>query len=91
MNPWAAAVIAARPADGAAAIRHLANLGDRVMFSSSPVDYGEVTHVNVQPPEHWSALFAHADLRVPSVLEDGVARFLLDLAMAHAAQTRAVD
>ena len=49
-----------RPADGAAAVRRLASLGDRVMFSSSPVDYGEVTHVNVQPPEHWSALFALA-------------------------------
>jgi hypothetical protein len=49
-----------RPADGEAAIRRLAGVGDRILFSSSPVDYREVTHVNVQPPEHWSALFARA-------------------------------
>lgn len=29
-----------------------------VLFSSSPHDYREPTHVNVQPPEHWAELFA---------------------------------
>jgi SAM-dependent methyltransferase len=29
-----------------------------VLFSSSPVDYREPTHVNVHPPEHWAELFA---------------------------------
>jgi len=47
-------------ADGEAAISRLATLGDRVLFSSSPEDFGEATRVNVQPPEHWSALFARA-------------------------------
>jgi SAM-dependent methyltransferase len=29
-----------------------------VLFSSSPLDYREPTHVNVHPPEHWAELFA---------------------------------
>jgi hypothetical protein len=29
-----------------------------VLFSSSPFDYAEVTHFNVQPPEYWARLFA---------------------------------
>lgn len=49
-----------RPADGEAAIGQLASVGDRIFFSSSPTDYAEATHVNVQPPEHWSALFARS-------------------------------
>lgn len=31
---------------------------DDVLFSSSPLDYREVTHFNVQPPEYWAELFA---------------------------------
>jgi 2-polyprenyl-3-methyl-5-hydroxy-6-metoxy-1,4-benzoquinol methylase len=41
--------------------RSIANLcahADVVLFSSSPVDYREPTHVNVHPPEHWAELFA---------------------------------
>ncbi len=49
-----------RSADGEAAIGRLASIGDRIFFSSSPTDYAEATHVNVQPPEHWSALFARS-------------------------------
>jgi hypothetical protein len=49
-------------AEGEAAIARLAAAADRVLFSSSPVDYAEATHVNVQPPEHWSALFARHGL-----------------------------
>jgi SAM-dependent methyltransferase len=29
-----------------------------VLFSSTPFNYGEVTHFNVQPPEYWGELFA---------------------------------
>jgi SAM-dependent methyltransferase len=29
-----------------------------VLFSSSPLDYREPTHVNVHPPEYWAELFA---------------------------------
>lgn len=31
---------------------------DDVLFSSSPFDYSEVTHINVHPSEYWAALFA---------------------------------
>ena len=31
---------------------------DDILFSSTPFDYKEVTHVNVHPPEYWAALFA---------------------------------
>jgi SAM-dependent methyltransferase len=49
-----------QPADGEVTIKRLASVGDRIFFSSSPNDYAEATHVNVQPSEHWSALFARA-------------------------------
>jgi hypothetical protein len=45
--------------------RALANLcasTDRILLSSSPRDHGEPTHVNVHPPEHWTALLAHHGL-----------------------------
>jgi SAM-dependent methyltransferase len=29
-----------------------------ILFSSTPNDYKEATHLNVQPPEYWSELFA---------------------------------
>jgi SAM-dependent methyltransferase len=45
-------------ADGRAAIANLCAASDRVLLSSSPFDYGEPTHLNVQPPEQWSALMA---------------------------------
>jgi SAM-dependent methyltransferase len=44
--------------DARAAIANLCAASDRVLFSSSPSDYAEPTHVNVQPPENWSAEFA---------------------------------
>jgi SAM-dependent methyltransferase len=34
-----------------------AHAGD-VLFSSTPFDHKELTHVNVQPPEHWAEQFA---------------------------------
>ena len=48
-------------ADGAAAIGNLTAATDRLLLSTSPFDYGEPTHVNVQPPEQWSALLASRD------------------------------
>jgi hypothetical protein len=49
------------------ASRALANLcaaTDRLLLSTSPHDYGEATHVNVQPPEEWAARLAqHGFLR----------------------------
>jgi SAM-dependent methyltransferase len=40
------------------AIANMCRHADDVLFSSSPVDYREPSHVNVQPPEHWAELFA---------------------------------
>lgn len=53
------------PADQAeAAIANLCRHTDDILFSSSPTDYGEATHVNVRPPEYWAELFArHGFLR----------------------------
>lgn len=31
-----------------------------VLFSSTPFDYREATHLNVQPPEYWAELFARS-------------------------------
>lgn len=31
---------------------------DRLLLSTSPTDYGESTHLNVQPPEYWAAELA---------------------------------
>ena len=44
--------------DGAAAIRNLCGCTDRVLFTSSPDDFTEETHVNVQQREYWARLFA---------------------------------
>ncbi len=41
--------------------RVLDNLGvasDRLVISTTPGDFGEATHLNVQPPEYWSAKLA---------------------------------
>lgn len=43
--------------DGSKAIQNLCSLTDTVLFSSSPDDFEEPTHVNVQQRECWSRLF----------------------------------
>jgi len=40
------------------AIANLCQHTDDILFSSSPFDYKEVTHFNVQPPEYWAEQFA---------------------------------
>lgn len=45
-------------ADAQLAIDHLTQITDRVLFSSSPVDHDEPTHINTNPPEAWAAWFA---------------------------------
>jgi SAM-dependent methyltransferase len=40
------------------AVANLCRASDRVLFSSTPGDFGEPTHLNVQPPETWAAKFA---------------------------------
>ncbi|MCC7018596.1 MAG: methyltransferase domain-containing protein [Ardenticatenales bacterium] len=40
------------------AIDAMTAAADNILFSSSPTDHVEPTHVNVQPPEAWAAAFA---------------------------------
>jgi 2-polyprenyl-3-methyl-5-hydroxy-6-metoxy-1,4-benzoquinol methylase len=46
------------PEQADAAIANLCAAGDRLLISTTPADYGEATHLNVQPPEFWAAKFA---------------------------------
>jgi SAM-dependent methyltransferase len=46
------------PADADAVIANLCAATDRLLLSTTPQDYGEATHLNVQPPEVWSAALA---------------------------------
>ena len=43
---------------GKKAIANMCAHTDRVLFSSTPFDYKETTHFNVQPPEYWAREFA---------------------------------
>lgn len=49
------------PDDGAAAIANLCAHTDLVLFSSTPDDRTEPTHVNVQPPKYWRWHFEQND------------------------------
>jgi len=49
------------PPDGRVALENLCSATGRLFLSSSPYDYGEPTHLNVQPPEQWSAILASHD------------------------------
>lgn len=40
------------------AIKNFCQYTDDILFSSSPYDYKEATHLNVQPPEYWAEHFA---------------------------------
>jgi len=40
------------------AVENLCRHTGQVLFSSTPLDYKEATHFNVQPPEYWAELFA---------------------------------
>lgn len=44
--------------DGRKAISNLCALSDRIIFSSTPDDFTERTHFNVQQREYWARLFA---------------------------------
>jgi SAM-dependent methyltransferase len=46
------------PAEAHAAVANLCAHTSDVLFSSSPEDYSEATHLNVQPVEYWARLFA---------------------------------
>lgn len=46
------------PEDADKVIANLCASTDRLLLSSTPSDYSEATHLNVQPPEAWSAALA---------------------------------
>jgi hypothetical protein len=46
------------PREAEAAIANFCRHTDDVLFSSTPFDYKELTHVNVHPPDYWAAEFA---------------------------------
>ena len=48
--------------DALKAVENFSNFSDDVLFSSTPFDYKEATHFNVQPPEIWGELFARHGL-----------------------------
>jgi SAM-dependent methyltransferase len=52
------------PSETDAAIANLCAATDTLLISTTPEDFGEPTHLNVQPPEYWSAKLAeHGFLR----------------------------
>lgn len=46
------------PAQVEQAVAVLCQHTEDILFSSTPFDYVEATHLNVQPPEYWAELFA---------------------------------
>lgn len=44
--------------DAEKAIENLCRQTDQVLFSSGIDDLGEITHINLQPPEYWASVFA---------------------------------
>jgi len=46
-------------ADAGRAIANLCQYSNDILFSSTPIDYRESTHINVQLPEYWVRLFAY--------------------------------
>lgn len=51
------------------AIAHFAASTSRVLFSSTPIDFTEPTHINVRPPLYWLELWADAGF-APNVTHD---------------------
>jgi SAM-dependent methyltransferase len=50
------------PGEAQVALANICAHTDDVLFSSSPADFGETTHVNVRPPEEWAEAFAREGL-----------------------------
>ncbi|MCP5979001.1 class I SAM-dependent methyltransferase, partial [Klebsiella pneumoniae] len=46
------------PEEGRRAVENMCRIAPRILFSSSPTDFTESTHINVQPPIYWMQLFA---------------------------------
>jgi len=48
------------PEEALSAIRHMTRAAPRILFSSSPTDLEEATHINVRPTRYWLERFAEA-------------------------------
>lgn len=46
------------PQEAEAAVKNFCQHTDDIIFSSTPLDYKEATHVNVRPPDYWAEVFA---------------------------------
>jgi GT2 family glycosyltransferase len=46
------------PQEAAKAIANFCHNTEEVLFSSTPFDFKEATHFNVQPPDYWAEIFA---------------------------------
>ena len=46
------------PEEAVRAIANMAAVSDAILFSSTPSDFSEPTHINVRPPIDWLKLFA---------------------------------
>jgi GT2 family glycosyltransferase len=46
------------PRQAEQAVANLCQHAEDILFSSTPFDHREVSHINVQPPEYWAELFA---------------------------------
>jgi hypothetical protein len=46
------------PQQAEQAVENFCRHSDDILFSSTPFDYKEASHFNVQPPEYWAELFA---------------------------------
>jgi O-antigen biosynthesis protein len=50
------------PAEAQRAVANICAHTDHVLFTSTPHDYSEETHINVRQPEYWTRLFARHGL-----------------------------
>lgn len=46
------------PVECDVAVANFCQFSDDVLFSSTPDDYREASHINVRPPDYWAGLFA---------------------------------
>jgi len=60
------------PAEAEPAIENICAHTGTVLFSSTPTDLTEPTHLNVQPPSYWSALFADRGFFRDTTFDAGV-------------------
>ncbi len=74
-------------AEAERAVANLCAHADDILFSSTPVDYQEATHFNVQPPEYWAEIFARQGF-IRDVEFD--ARFITDWAVRFRKNTEPV-